>query len=158
HPVVLGLLPGAALFVLWRGWPLLRTRWAALAVGLFVVVNLNLLAYNLSTGFGSVDYGLEVAASRAYSREEVLTPATYSTRMTRLLLGLARHLGGAVDQRRGGTDSFADDLGLWPISLLAVAGVLWQWRRGNPLPLLLLNSTALLLPLFNGRFEPVQVG
>ena len=27
HPSVLALLPGAALFLLWKGRPLLRTRW-----------------------------------------------------------------------------------------------------------------------------------
>jgi hypothetical protein len=33
-----------------------------------------------------------------------------------------------------------------------------QWRRANPLPGLLLLSTALILPLFNGNFEPVLKG
>ena len=42
------------------------------------------------------------------------------------------------------------------VALLALAGLIWQWRRGNPLPFFLLIGLGLLLPLFDGRYDQVQ--
>jgi 4-amino-4-deoxy-L-arabinose transferase-like glycosyltransferase len=155
HPSALALLPGAAIFLVWRGWPLLRGRWPYLAAGLFLLANLNLLVYNLASGFDSVSYGVEKTAE--YAREQELTPAVYLERMALLLLGLLQHLGGAVDLRRAGSE-FLLDPGLWPVGLLSIVGVWWQWRRGNPLPALLLGSAALVLPLFNGKYNLIPNG
>jgi 4-amino-4-deoxy-L-arabinose transferase-like glycosyltransferase len=155
HPSVLALLPGAAIFMLLRDRPLLWTRWALMAAGLFVLVNLNLVVYNLATGFDSVSYGAQKTAE--YARQQELTPLVYVERLALLFLGLLQHLGGAVDLRRTPTESLLDP-GLWPIGLLSVAGVVWQWRRGNPLPALLLASAALLLPLFNGKYNLIPNG
>jgi 4-amino-4-deoxy-L-arabinose transferase-like glycosyltransferase len=155
HPSVLALLAGSAVFLFWRGRALLRTRWPYVAAGLFILINLNLLIHNLTTGFDSVSQGLVKAAE--YARYNELTPQLYLGRLGLLLLGLLQILGGAVDLRRAETDHLLD-LGLWPISLLAMAGVFWQWRRGNPLPALLLASTALLMPLLNGKYNVIPNG
>ena len=70
HPTVLGLLPGAVIFLFWKAPSSLRTRQPYLAAGLFLLVNLNLLVFNLATGFGSVAYGLGVASD--YTRGQAL--------------------------------------------------------------------------------------
>src|SRR5439155_13445433 len=61
---------------------------------------------------------------------------------------------GAVDVGDTATD-FLLDPALWPVSLLAVAGAAWQWRRGNPLPGLILASALLTVPLVNAKYRLV---
>lgn len=155
HLSVLALLPGMAVFLVWRRRALLRTRWPYLAAGLFALTNLNLLIYNLATGFDSVSTAVDKAAN--YSRGVETTPESYLDRLGLLGLGLFQALGGAVEYRENEAE-FLYDLGLWPIALLAATGVLWQWRRGNRLPGLLLASAVLVLPLFNGKYQPVLNG
>jgi hypothetical protein len=155
HPSVLALLPGAAIFLLWKNPSLFKSRWLFAAGGLFVLSNLNLIAYNLMTGFRSLSFAGEIAAS--YAPQERLTAAMYLVRMGRFAFGLFRGLGGAIDLRESDID-FLLDPALWPIALLALAGVIWQWRRGNPLPVLLLASAALVMPFLNGKYEPILNG
>src|SRR5439155_9592462 len=138
---------------IWKRRPLLRTRWAALAAGLALLVNLNLLVYNLATGFDSFVYGWTVADD--YAQGQPLTATVYLVRMGMLMVGLARFLGGVVTPQQSGSEwLILLDPGLWPITLLATAGLVWQWRRGNTLPGLLLISLALLFPLVNFDFRP----
>jgi hypothetical protein len=151
HPSVLALLPGAALFLVWQGRSLLRNRYLYLAAGLFVLVNLNLAIYNVSTGFDSLFLGLERNAY--YTQDEQLTPSTYLSRLVRLAVLLMAMLGGAVEGRTSSAQQILGDPSLWLMAVLAAAGVVWQWRRGNPLPGLLLASAVLIFPLFNGRFQ-----
>ena len=155
HPTVLALLPGLALFVLMRRKPLLGSRWLYLAALLFVGVNLNLLAYNLGTGFDSIEEGIE--QSGEYAEGAPLTWRLYLERAAFLLLGLFQSLGGAVDLDAGPAELLLDP-GLWPIAVLAVAGLAWQWRRGNPLPALLVASVLVMLPLVNGKYNLVPNG
>ena len=155
HPSVLALLPGAVGFLLWRGRPLLRTSRLYVAAGLFALVNVNLLAHNLVTGLDSVSYAVGKAGE--YAEGRALTPRLYFERVGLLLLGLFQGLGGAVDLGRSGSTVLLDP-GLWPIAILSVAGVFWQWRRGNSLPGLLLASLVLVLPLFNGKYNLVPNG
>jgi 4-amino-4-deoxy-L-arabinose transferase-like glycosyltransferase len=155
HPGVLGLAPGAALFLVWRAWPLVRSRWLWLAAGLFVLVNLNLLVYNLASGFESIRSGVDKSAS--YTDSEEIAPRSYQGRLAALGLGLYQVVGGGIDLRDSELDYLLDP-GLWPAGLLALAGLGWQWRRGNPLPALLLVSTVLLLPVFNAKYRPLLNG
>jgi 4-amino-4-deoxy-L-arabinose transferase-like glycosyltransferase len=159
HPTILAPLFGAGLFGLWRGRRLLRTRWLPLAIGLFLLMNLNLVVYNLTNDFDSVHNAIYRASTPAYSNRQGLSPAVYLVREARLQLGLFRHLGGAVDAHDITQPwELLGDPGLWPIALLALVGLGWQWQRGNPLPTLLLISVMLLLPLFNGRYLPILDG
>src|SRR5439155_12854767 len=70
---------------------------------------------------------------------------------------LFQNLAGAVDLRDGNLDYLIEP-GLWPSSLVPLVAVIWLWRRGNPLPGLLLLSTVLVFPLFNAFFEPILNG
>jgi 4-amino-4-deoxy-L-arabinose transferase-like glycosyltransferase len=155
HPTALALLPGALAYVVVQRRSLLTSRWLFLAALAFLVVNLNLLAYNLMTGFESVSRGIEQAGQ--YAEAEPLTGWLYLERLGLLLLGLFQSLGGAVDLETGPAELLLDPA-LWPIAALAVAGVIWQWRRDNPLPALLLLSTVAILPLINGKYNLVPNG
>src|SRR5262249_2055163 len=141
HPTVLALLPGALVFLVWQGRALWRARGPFLAGVLFLAGNLPFRGRGLANGFGVVSEGR--VRSGTYTRNERLTPPVYARRLTTLAPGLLRYLGGAVDQRQ--IDNPAEilaDPGLWPMALLAAAGLVWQWRRGNRLPALLLLSMA----------------
>lgn len=155
HPTVLALVPGALAYVVMRRRSLLTSRWFYVAALAFVLVNLNLLVYNATTGFESVSRGVEQAGE--YAESEPLTARLYLERLGLLLLGLFQSLGGAVDLETGPAELLLDPA-LWPIAAVAVAGVIWQWRRDNPLPALLLLSTVAILPLVNGKFNLVPNG
>ena len=71
---------------------LLRTRWPYLAAGLFILVNLNLVVYNLTTGFDSL--ASSARASADYAAGEQLSPRLYIWRLGALVLGLLQNLGG----------------------------------------------------------------
>ena len=150
HPIVMALGPGAGLFLLWQGRPLLRTRWPYLAAGLGVLVNSNLLVYNLITGFDSVAYARFIAAD--YAGYEPLTPLIYIGRLALASVMMLQSLGGAVDLRDSDLDALSDPA-LWPVSLLALGGMVWQWRRGNQLPGLVLASAILIIPIFNAKYR-----
>jgi len=155
HPTALAFLPGALVFIIWRQRSLLASWWLYGASLEFVLVNVNLIAYNLMTGFDSVSRAMEQAGE--YADGEPLTWWLYVERVGLLLLGLAQSLAGAVDLGAS-PDDLLFDPGLWPIVLLAAAGVFWQWRRGNVLPGLLVASTVVILPLINGKYNLVPNG
>ncbi len=155
HPLALAFLPGAAIFLLWQGRPLLRSRWMLAAVAVFTLVNVNLLAFNLLSGFRSVTAGIEQSVH--YTGDAGLTTGLYGERLGLLLLGLLRSLAGAVDARRSAAD-FLLDLGIWPVVLLSGAGATWGWMRGNRLPGLLVGSVVLILPVLNDKCQPILNG
>jgi 4-amino-4-deoxy-L-arabinose transferase-like glycosyltransferase len=151
HPSVLAFMPGAFIFLLWRrGWDVLESRWLFLAAGLFVLVNLNLIAYNAVSGFDSVQFALRQAD--LYTHGESLGPELYAQRLGLLGLGLLQDLGGAVDVPDGDAE-FLTSPGLLMIGAAVAAGLVQQWRRSNRLPVLVLASTVLILPLFNGKYN-----
>lgn len=155
HPTVLALLPGAALYVILCRRRLLTSRWLYVAGLVYLLVNLNLLVYNVRSGFDSIDQGID--QSGEYAEGEPLSGRLYMQRAGLLLLGLFQSLGGAVDLDASPAELLLDP-GLWPIALLAAAGVVWQWRRGNPLPGLLVVSALVILPLINGKYNLVPNG
>jgi 4-amino-4-deoxy-L-arabinose transferase-like glycosyltransferase len=155
HPTALALVPGAVVYVVLRRRPLLMSRWLYVAALAFVLVNLNLLIYNLSTEFESVSRGIQQAGE--YADAEPLTGGLYLERVGLVLLGLFQSLGGAVDLETGPAELLLDPA-LWPIAALTVAGVIWGWRHGNPLPALLLLSMVAILPLINGKYNLVPNG
>jgi hypothetical protein len=155
HPTALALLPGAAAFTLGFRRQLLTSRWLYVAGAAFLLVNVNLLIYNLTTGFDSLGRGIE--QSGEYAEGVPLSWPLYLERAGLLMLGLFQSLGGAVDLY---TDPFELllDPGLWPVAVLAAVGSIGQWRRGNALPCLLVASALLVLPLVNGKYNLVPNG
>ena len=156
HATAALLLPGAALAVLLRRPALVTSRWAVLAIAAFLLVNANLVAYNVATGGRSFSGGLSHVAG--YTGEEAgYDPNDYLANLGRLVLGGAWVLSGAIDKRRFVGESLTDP---GPLLYLAVAlgSVLWAARRGQLLPLLVGLPYVLVLPLVNPKYEPLLNG
>ena len=149
HPLVAALLPGAAVYVLWRGRALWRTPWPYAGLLFFLIGYGNVLLYNWQTGFESLTSGQRIRTE--YGRDQDATVGYGPTLVTMLLL-LARVLGGAVDQRASWLQYVFDPL-LLLASLLCIVALVWLARRGEPLPLLLALSFLLLLPVLNPKFR-----
>ena len=155
HPTVLGLVPGLAIFVLWRMRPLLLSRWGALAFLLGGLGCANLIVHNLVTDFGSVREGM--SKSSAYVADRSDAAESYPVALRLEFEGFARTLAGAVGDRRFAEVPLSHPsvlawIALAPVALLAAA------RRGAWLPLLLVPPFLLILPLFNAKFEPLFNG
>jgi dolichyl-phosphate-mannose-protein mannosyltransferase len=155
HPSAAGLLPGAAAYLAWRSRGRLPWRWVALGGGLFLLANLNLIVYNLGSGGRSFSVATEQASR--YSQYEPLSLALYLGHLRELALGLLQTLGGALTSHPTDLAALGDPV-VWLIALVVAAGLVWQARRGNPLPLLLLVSELAVLPLFNRRFHALPDG
>jgi 4-amino-4-deoxy-L-arabinose transferase-like glycosyltransferase len=159
HPTVVAFLPGAAGWVLWRNLRVLRGRWPYLAALAFVVAFSPMIVYNVLTGGQSIRHAAYTATERpdyARSRSTELTPAGYVDRQKDYWLMLHGTLGGAVDERNGPAAYLTDPV-LAAASLVSIAGLAWAViRRRYTLPLWLLGSFALILPLFNANHYDVE--
>jgi 4-amino-4-deoxy-L-arabinose transferase-like glycosyltransferase len=149
HPGVAVLLPGAAIYLLWKGRRLLRTIWPYLGLLAFVAGCANLVAYNLANGPESL---LDAEHVRENYTTDQEAANSYPAALGWELLLLARVLGGAVDLREA-TWSYVADLPVLLGVVLAVAGLIHLARRGNPLPALLAVSCLVLLPAINPKFR-----
>jgi Dolichyl-phosphate-mannose-protein mannosyltransferase len=155
HPTVIGLLPGAAAWVLLRARALLVSGWGMLAIFLFVLGCSNLIAYNLLTGFGSIAEGL--AKTDGYVALQEDTPEDYPTSLLLALQGLARTLAGGIgDHRDARVPLLQPSILVW-IALVPSA-VLFAARRGIWLPALVLPPYLLLLPGLVAKFDPLFNG
>jgi 4-amino-4-deoxy-L-arabinose transferase-like glycosyltransferase len=149
HPLVATLLPGAALYVAWVGRSRLRTPWPYLGLLAFLLGYANVLAHNLAGGFESLTSAQRIRQDYATDDDAA---NSYAEALGMALLLLARVLGGAIDARAWPAGYLLDPAVLLA-SALALAGLVWQARRGNPLPLLLVISCLLLLPAVNPKFR-----
>ena len=154
HPTAIALAPGAAAWLVWRGRWLLRTRWAAAALGLGAVGCSTLLAYNLLTGFDSVREAL--AKSDAYALERAgRAPYTLALRLE--LEGLVRVLAGAIGEGRGDLAPLARP-GAIAWAILTPLALAWTVRAGVWLPLVVVAPFLLILPMLNSKYEPLLNG
>jgi 4-amino-4-deoxy-L-arabinose transferase-like glycosyltransferase len=159
HPTIVGFLPGAAGWVLWRNLRIVRTRWPYLAVAAFTIAFSPMIVYNVMTGGQSIRHATYTASERpdyARSRSTELTPGSYVERQEEYWLMLHGTLGGAVDERSG-SSAYLTDPYLVTMSILGVAGLAWAAiRHGYRLPLWLGASFALILPIFNANHYDVE--
>ncbi len=156
HATAALLLPGAALALLFRSPAVVRTRWAALAVGAFLLANANLVVYNVATGGQSLTGGLRHVAD--YTGEEAgYDPDSYVDNLGRLVLGGAWVLSGSLDKRRFAGESLVDPVPLIYL-VVAVGSVTWAARRARLQPLLVSVPLVLAMPLVNPKYEPLMNG
>lgn len=155
HTSAVALLPGAAVYVLVRRRPWLRTPWPYLAVVAFLAVNANLIAFAALSGSES----LAEAQShvRSYARSGAAGPDLYRENLGKLGLAFGRMLAGAVDVRDSGANYLADP-SFWIYAALLLLGLARGAARGSALPLLVLVPYALVLPLVNSKFEVIPNG
>jgi 4-amino-4-deoxy-L-arabinose transferase-like glycosyltransferase/glucose/arabinose dehydrogenase len=157
HPATLVLLPGAAVYVLWSGRPLLTTPWPYLAALLFVAAYSNMILYNVLTDFGSIRDALTIK-DRYDAGTDVVTFGVYLGNHLPHGMMLLRYLAGAVDTRTGAAAYLLDPT-LWLYTGLSLAGLVYAARRGAPLLLLITISSFLIMPYFNQRkYIPISDG
>lgn len=159
HPTIVAFLPGVLGWFLWRNLAALRTRWPYLAALAFAVAFSPMIVFNVMTGGQSIRHATYTASERpdyVGNRSSELTPAAYLDRQQDYWLMLHGTLGGAVDERDGAREYLADPF-LGATSLLAVAGIAWAAVRYRyTLPLWLLASFSVILPIFNVSHYDVE--
>jgi 4-amino-4-deoxy-L-arabinose transferase-like glycosyltransferase len=153
HGTVAAFLPGVAVYFLWKGRALLRTRWPYLAACIFLVAYSNVIVYNLTTGFHSLKYARTVdTAYGTYGNTRARDLPAYLANQGRVLVTLLRLPAGAVDARPEVGDYLGDPLMMLYAGLTA-GGMLLLARAGNPLPALLTVSALLVFPLSGAHHE-----
>jgi 4-amino-4-deoxy-L-arabinose transferase-like glycosyltransferase len=159
HPATLVLLPGATAYLLWKGTPLLKTRWPYLALGLFLLAYANVLIYNATTGGESIATAGEIRDHYARGRPIMIDAGTYLANQGLQATMLLRYLAGAVDAREGGAAAYLLDPALWVYAALSVLGLVHCAGRGASLPLLVFLSSIAIMPYFNERkYVPISDG
>jgi hypothetical protein len=155
HPTAIAFGPGLALWALlhYREVLLARTGWVAILA--FLLANLPMLAFNLASGFGSAAAAAQVQL--AYAGGEVATPAGYVRNLGALLGSLPLLLAGQIGERRGDLPPIDGPAGL-VYAGLALAGLVLASVRRVALPSLVIVSAVLVLPIVNGKYEPLFNG
>lgn len=154
HPTALPVLVGAAAAAVIGHPRWVRGAWPYAAVLAAVLMNANLIAYNVLTGGRTVRYAREIQAS--YAREAG-GQTGYLERLADLIHGLARGLAGLIDQRAAPFADVADPL-LWVAGALTLIGLVITIRRRAWLSVLVVGATALILPLVNPKYDPILNG
>jgi len=151
HPTAMPILMAAGLVVLisQRRW--LAGPWPYIAALVGVAANANLIIYNLLTGGRTFSYAQEVQSSYEH---EVGESTGYLGRLADLLVGLARALGSALDQRDSLLAYATDPLVLVAVTLL-LGGLIVTVRRRSWLPILAVATSILTLPLVNPKYDPI---
>ena len=156
HITAVLLLPGAALALLLQRPGLLRTRWALSGMLAFLLAISNLIVFNILTGGATFTGGQAVLADYT-GQDEGVDAGSYGENVSRLTLATGWVLSGAIEKRR-----FVGETLLQPLVLgylgLAVGSVVWAARRGHLLPLLVAVPYLLVLPVLQGKYEPLLNG
>ena len=158
HPIIVGFLPGAFLWFIWKGRSWLRTPWPYAAALLFLVAYSPMIAYNVQTAGGSVRHALYTATERpdyARGKDTSLTPQAYLERQEDYWMMSYRTLGGALDSRRGASDYLLDPA-LLATAALALVGIVRAARRGYSLPVWVIVPFSIILPIFNATHYDVE--
>src|SRR5262249_22278536 len=95
HLSVIALLPGLALYALWRGPRLMRTPWPYLAVLGVVLGYLNMIVYNLLNDFWSFRHARSL--QEGYTGGRATDLDYYLGNLGGLVQSLSRLLSGTID-------------------------------------------------------------
>lgn len=156
HPGVVVLLPGAAVYLLWRAPGLLRGRWPWLAAAAFLLVYSPLILFNLRSGFETLQAARHVQS--VYTGGRSPGPIFYAEQLGGFTSMLVRTLGGAIAPAESSLAGLLQPAALgWllfgPLACLALA------RRGRPLPLLVVALGLPVAALYGSdSFEPIFQG
>ncbi len=148
HIIATLLLPGPAVTLLWKARRLAFSRWGTAAAALFLLATSTYLIYNVETGLKTWRGALRNRAGTNEAGD--LSPATYLRNLQNEMLPFGLVVEGAVP---GDAPSPAEQVGAMFFTLLAIAALLQQARRGEPLPLVVAGSGLLLMPLVNNRYS-----
>lgn len=148
HLSVIALAPGLALGLLVMRPRLVASRWVIVAAVLFLVGYANMIVFNLQNDFWSLVHARQLQQGYAGGRATDL--ASYVANLGALVQSLSRLLSGTIENPTNPARFVY--LGLACLGLALAA------RRGNPLPLAVCASVALVLPYFNPRYGPILSG
>lgn len=147
HIAMLVVIPGVVIWFLARrnvpAW--LRRPWPYLAVVAAAAGYGNMIVYNITSRGGL----LADAQLHTYAWEPNPTLISYLERVAALLANLGQTVGGQVPR-------VADPLAGLVVGLLAawlLAALVYAAWRGEALPVLVLVSTAMVMPYFNKRYD-----
>jgi 4-amino-4-deoxy-L-arabinose transferase-like glycosyltransferase len=154
HPTAAPVLVGGAVAVLAQRRSWLASPWPYLAGLLAVASNANLIVYNLQTGGRTFSYAAEIQDS--YVRETG-DAASYGDRLGDLLLGMVRAIGGVLDHHATLLEYAREPL-LWVATGLTLLGLWLAVRHRSWLPVLVVASTIVMLPLVNPKYDPILNG
>ena len=147
HISMLVVIPGLLIWFLARrgllAW--LRRPWPYLAVAAAALGYGNMIVYNIMSRGGL----LADAQLHTYAWEPNPTLISYLNRLAALLANVGQTIGGQVPR-------VADPLVGLVVGLLAawlLAALVYTAWRGEWLPVLVLLSTALIMPYFNKRYD-----
>jgi 4-amino-4-deoxy-L-arabinose transferase-like glycosyltransferase len=146
HPSFVALLPGFAAFVLIRGWRVIRRPQVYLAGLLFIAAFANVLLYNWQSNVGGL---------RSVSQEypgEGLGSSVYLANADEPLRGLLLTLSSSVDPTR--LPSVFEPFVLF-VAVLSLTALMYLARRASALPILVVLSAVLILPLVHDDFKPL---
>jgi glycosyltransferase AglD len=148
HVSVIALAPGMALGLVVLRPRLAWSRWVPVAAASFLLGYANMILFNLQTGFWSLIHARQLQAG--YAGGQSTDPAKYLENLAALVQSLSRLLSGTIEE--------ADHPARFLYLGLALIGLILVARRGNPLPLAVCASCALVLPYFNPRYGPILSG
>jgi glycosyltransferase AglD len=148
HLSVIALAPGLAAYLLRRGHGLLGSPWPYLAGLAGIVGYVNMIVYNLQTGFWSYQHARSLQEGYTAGRPTDLD--SYFTNLGSLIQSLSRLLSGTIDT--------PDSPTRFIYMALACVGLLLLARRGGLLLGLAATSMILVLPYFNPRYGPILSG
>jgi len=146
HPSFVALLPGFAAFVLLRGRQVFRRPQVYLAGLIFLAAFANVMLYNWQSGVGGV---------RSVSQEypgEAFGASVYTENLDAPLRGLLLTISSSVDPVR--LPSELEPFVLY-VAVLSLVALLDLARRSSILPIFVVLSAMILLPLVHDDFRPL---
>ncbi|MCC7369540.1 MAG: glycosyltransferase family 39 protein [Chloroflexi bacterium] len=146
HPSFAAVIPGLAVYLLWRGWRFLKGPQIYLAGLLFVAAFSNVLIYNIQSGIGGV------RSVNAQYPDKELGSLAYLDTMFAPWRGLLLTLSSAIDPTREA--SALTPFVLFVGALTATALAYLTWKR-TALPALVTVLAMLLLPFVHDDFAPI---
>ena len=148
HPSFVALLPGFAVFVLLRGRRLLRRPQVYLAGLAFLAGFANVILYNWQSGVG----GLRSVSQQYQDPGEGLGTDVYVENLGAPLRGLLLTLASSIDPTK--LPSLFEPFVLF-VAVLSLMGLLSLAQRSSALPVLVVLSALLVLPLVHDDFTPL---
>lgn len=148
HISVVALGPGVAAYVLWQRPLLLRSRWPWLAAAAAALGYVNMIAFNLLSGFWSFRHASSLQAGYTGGRSTDL--AFYTANFASLVQSLSRLVSGTIETADSPTRFLYMAVAAFGLALLA--------RRGGALLVFAALSIVLVLPYFNPRYGPILSG
>jgi hypothetical protein len=154
-------IPAVAGFVVWKARWLLRSRWTYVGIGLFLLAYSSVIVYNVQNAGDTVRHAQYIRTRHNYLVDGPL-PESDPMVVVRNVGRTIGMLGETLVSSLGAQDEWPSpiDPALIAVGLVTMAaGLIWCARRAQPLPLMAVLATVLILPVANpGRYATITDG